>query len=62
MESQNQCDLHGDMGIGGCAPKTVRREQLQQIPGLTNEASIEKTAVLETAKILCETLKPLGLW
>ncbi len=37
-------------------------EWLQQIPGTTSEASVQKSAVLGTAKILRRTLKLPGLW
>ena len=37
-------------------------EWLQQIPGTTSEVSVQKSAVLGTAKILHRTLKLPGLW
>ena len=37
-------------------------EWLQQIPGTTSEVSVQKSAVLGTAKILRRTLKLPGLW
>ena len=46
--------------LGAVTPKL--EERLQQIPGTTSELSVQKSAVLETAKILCRTLKLPGLW
>lgn len=36
-------------------------EWLQQVPGTTSELSVQKSAALGTAKILCRTLKLPGL-
>ncbi|XP_078017068.1 uncharacterized protein LOC144458442 [Epinephelus lanceolatus] len=46
--------------LGAVTPKLG--EWLWQIPGTTSEASVQKCAVLETAKILCRILKLRGLW
>ena len=46
--------------LGAVTPKL--EEWLQQIPGTTSELSVQKSAVLGTAKILCRTLKLPGLW
>ena len=46
--------------LGAVTPKLG--EWLQQIPGTTSEASVQKSAVLGTAKILRRTLKLPGLW
>ena len=35
---------------------------LQQIPGTTSEISVQKSAILGAAKILCRTLRFPGLW
>ncbi|KAL3984303.1 histone H2B [Sarotherodon galilaeus] len=40
----------------------LNSEWLQQIPGTTSEISVQKSAVLGTAKILRRTLKLPGLW
>ena len=45
---------------GAVTPKL--EEWLQQIPGTTSELSVQKSAVLGTAKILHRTLKLPGLW
>ena len=41
--------------LGAVTPKL--EEWLQQIPGTTSELSVQKSAVLKTAKILRRTLK-----
>ena len=46
--------------LGAVTPKLG--EWLQQIPGTTSEASVQKSAVLGTAKILRRTLRLPGLW
>ncbi|KAF7659580.1 hypothetical protein LDENG_00296350 [Lucifuga dentata] len=46
--------------LGAVTPKLG--EWLQEIPGTTSEVSIQKSAVLRTAKILRRTLKLPGLW
>ena len=46
--------------LGAVTPKL--EEWLQQIPGTTSELSVQKSAVLGTAKILRRTLKLPGLW
>ncbi len=46
--------------LGAVTPKLG--EWLQQIPGKTSEVSVQKSAVLGTAKILRRTLKLPGLW
>ncbi|XP_068190807.1 uncharacterized protein [Antennarius striatus] len=46
--------------LGAVTPKL--EEWLQQIPGTTSEASVQKSAVLGTAKILRRTLRLPGLW
>ena len=46
--------------LGALTPKL--EERLQQIPGTTSELSVQKSAVLGTAKILGRTLKLPGLW
>ncbi|XP_076747453.1 uncharacterized protein LOC143421715 [Maylandia zebra] len=46
--------------LGAVTPKLG--EWLQQIPGITSEISVQKSAVLGTAKILRRTLKLPGLW
>ena len=46
--------------LGAVAPKLG--EWLQQIPGTTSELSVQKSAVLGTAKTLHRTLKLSGLW
>ncbi|CAI5636064.1 unnamed protein product [Oreochromis niloticus] len=46
--------------LGAVTPKLG--EWLQQIPGTTSEISVQKSAVLGTAKILRRTLKLPGLW
>ena len=46
--------------LGAVTPKL--EEWLQQIPGTTSELSVQKSAVLGTAKILHRTLKLPGLW
>ncbi|TWW59227.1 hypothetical protein D4764_06G0007570 [Takifugu flavidus] len=46
--------------LGAVAPKLSR--WLQQIPGTTSEISVQKSAVLGTAKILHRTLRLPGLW
>ena len=46
--------------LGAVTPKL--REWLQQIPGRTSEISVQKSALLGTAKILRRTLKLPGLW
>ena len=46
--------------LGAVTPKLG--EWLQQIPGTTSETSVQKSAVLGTAKILRRTLKLPGLW
>uniref|UniRef100_A0A3P9D2Q4 Histone H4 n=1 Tax=Maylandia zebra TaxID=106582 RepID=A0A3P9D2Q4_9CICH len=45
---------------GAVTPKLG--EWLQQIPGITSEISVQKSAVLGTAEILRRTLKLPGLW
>ena len=45
--------------LGAVTPKLG--EWLQQIPGTTTEASVQKSAVLGTAKILHRTLKLSGV-
>ncbi len=40
----------------------VGSEWLQQNPGTTSEVSVQESAILGTAKILCRTLKLPGLW
>lgn len=45
--------------IRGCEPKLG--EWLQHISGRTSEVSVQKSSVLETAKILHRTLKLPGL-
>ncbi len=46
--------------LGAVTPKLG--EWFQQISGTTSEASVQKSAVLGTAKILRRTLKLPGLW
>ncbi|KAF7666152.1 hypothetical protein LDENG_00119050 [Lucifuga dentata] len=46
--------------LGAVTPKLG--EWLQEIPGTTSEVSVQKSAVLGTAKILCRTLKLPGFW
>ncbi|TWW73485.1 hypothetical protein D4764_15G0008790 [Takifugu flavidus] len=46
--------------LGVVTPKLSR--WLQQIPGTTSEISVQKSAVLGTAKILRRTLRLQGLW
>ena len=46
--------------LGAVTPKL--EEWLQQIPGKTSDISVQKSAVLGTAKILRRTLKLPGLW
>ncbi|KAF7643082.1 hypothetical protein LDENG_00244990 [Lucifuga dentata] len=46
--------------LGAVTPKLG--EWLQQIPGTTSEISVQKSAVLGTAKMLHRTLKLPGLW
>ena len=46
--------------LGAVTPKLG--EWLQQIPGRTSEISVQKSALLGTAKILRRTLKLPGLW
>ena len=46
--------------LGAVTPKL--EERLQQIPGTTSELSVQKSAVLGTAKILRRTIKLPGLW
>ena len=46
--------------LGAVTPKL--EEWLQQIPGNTSDISVQKSAVLGTAKILRRTLKLPGLW
>ncbi|XP_054913489.1 uncharacterized protein LOC129377515 [Poeciliopsis prolifica] len=49
--------------IGALGAVTPKLEQwLQQIPGTTSDISVQKCAVLGTAKILRRTLKLPGLW
>ena len=45
-----------------CAVTPKLEEWLQQISGTTTEVSVQKSAVLGTAKILHRTLKLPGLW
>ena len=45
--------------LGAVTPKL--EEWLQQIPGTTSELSVQKSAVLGTAKVLRRTLKLPGL-
>ena len=37
-------------------------EWLQQMPGITSEISVKLSAILETVKILCRTLRLPGFW
>ncbi|TWW57464.1 hypothetical protein D4764_07G0001830 [Takifugu flavidus] len=46
--------------LAAVAPNLSR--WLRQIPGTTSEISVQKCAVLGTAKILRRTLRLLGLW
>ncbi|KAJ0057310.1 hypothetical protein NL108_002264 [Boleophthalmus pectinirostris] len=46
--------------LGAVTPKL--EEWLQKIPGKTTDISVQKSAVLGTAKILHRTLKLPGLW
>lgn len=46
--------------LGAVTPKL--EEWLEQIPGTTSDISVQKCAVLGTAKILRRTLKLPGLW
>ena len=46
--------------LGAVTPKL--EEWLQQVPGKTSDISVQKSAVLGTAKILRRTLKLPGLW
>ena len=49
--------------IGALGAVTPTLEKwLQQIPGETSDISLQKSAVLGTAKILRRTLKLPGLW
>ena len=49
--------------IGALGAVTPKLEQwLKQIPGTTSDISVQKCAVLGTAKILRRTLKLPGLW
>ncbi|XP_078808275.1 uncharacterized protein LOC144994388 [Oryzias latipes] len=49
--------------IGALGAVTLKLEEwLQQIPGKTSDLSVQKSAVLRTAKILRRTLKLPGLW
>jgi len=46
--------------LGAVTPKLG--DWLQQISGTMSEVSVQKSTVLGPAKILCRTLKLLGLW
>ena len=46
--------------LGAVTPKL--EERLHQIPGTTSDRSVQKSAVLGTAKILFRTLNLPGLW
>ncbi|TWW57300.1 hypothetical protein D4764_07G0000190, partial [Takifugu flavidus] len=46
--------------LGAVTPNLSR--WLQQIPGTTSEISVQKSAVLGTAKVLHRTLRLPGLW
>uniref|UniRef100_A0A3B3HV01 Gypsy retrotransposon integrase-like protein 1 n=1 Tax=Oryzias latipes TaxID=8090 RepID=A0A3B3HV01_ORYLA len=55
--------LESEGDSGACGAVTPKLEEwLQQIPGKTSDLSVQKSAVLGTAKILRRTLKLLGLW
>ena len=60
MEGEGQSGPSGDRSTRKCDPKL--EEWLQDIPGTTSELSVQKSAVLGTAKILRRTLKLPGLW
>lgn len=46
--------------LGAVTPKLGK--WLQQIPEMTSEISVQRSTVLETAKILHRTFKLPGLW
>lgn len=47
---------------GNSVPSGNWSTDSQQIPGTTSEISVQKSAVLGTARILRRTLKLLGFW